>query len=144
MKKIITKARNDENTKEKKNFVLSKFRAFVINPFGFRLPHSFFHLPSFRLPHSPFHIPHSAFRIPPSTFRIPISAFLLPPSFFPHSAFQLPHSLTGFPRLLYRLKKFKNLLDGPLRILDGRHMADTVHNHMPDIRNFFSHYFTGP
>jgi len=32
MKSIfITKARNDENTKEK-NFVLSKFRVFVINP----------------------------------------------------------------------------------------------------------------
>jgi len=27
--------RASENTKEKKNFVLSKFRAFVINPFWF-------------------------------------------------------------------------------------------------------------
>jgi len=34
---IVTKARNDENTKGKKNFVLSRFRVFVINPFGFRL-----------------------------------------------------------------------------------------------------------
>ena len=33
--KIITKARNDENTKEKKNFVLYKFRVFVISPFWF-------------------------------------------------------------------------------------------------------------
>ena len=31
------KARKEENTKEKKNFVLSKFRVFVINHFGFRL-----------------------------------------------------------------------------------------------------------
>ena len=36
MKKlIITKTRNDENTKEMNIFVLSNFRVFVINPFGF-------------------------------------------------------------------------------------------------------------
>ena len=29
------KARNNENTKEKQNFVLSKFRVFVINLFWF-------------------------------------------------------------------------------------------------------------
>jgi len=34
---FITKARNDENTKEKKNFVLSRFRVFVINPLWLRL-----------------------------------------------------------------------------------------------------------
>jgi len=32
---FITKARNDENTKEKKTFVLFNFRVFVTNPFGF-------------------------------------------------------------------------------------------------------------
>jgi hypothetical protein len=32
---FITKARNDENTKAKNNFVLSNFRVFVINPFWF-------------------------------------------------------------------------------------------------------------
>jgi hypothetical protein len=32
---LRTKARKEENTKEKKNFVLSKFRVFVINHFGF-------------------------------------------------------------------------------------------------------------
>ncbi len=31
------KARKKENTKEKKRFVLSKFRVFVINPSWFRL-----------------------------------------------------------------------------------------------------------
>jgi len=35
--KSITKARNDENAKEKKDFVLSNFRVFVINHFWFRL-----------------------------------------------------------------------------------------------------------
>jgi hypothetical protein len=34
---FITKARKVENTKEKKNFVLSYFRVFVMNPFSFRL-----------------------------------------------------------------------------------------------------------
>ena len=32
MKKIITKARNDESSKEEKKFVFSNFRVFVINP----------------------------------------------------------------------------------------------------------------
>ena len=33
--KSITNARNDENAKENKNFVLSNFRVFVINHFLF-------------------------------------------------------------------------------------------------------------
>jgi len=36
-KLFITKARRYESTKTKKNFVLSNFRVFVINPFWFRL-----------------------------------------------------------------------------------------------------------
>ena len=32
IKKIFTKARKEENTKEKINFALSNFRVFVINP----------------------------------------------------------------------------------------------------------------
>ena len=45
----------------------------------------------------------------------------------PHSAFLLPHSSYGFPGIAHCFQKFKNLFDSPLRILNGRHVPDTVH-----------------